>query len=344
MPKILVMPFLNRHISIKKSIKKHLLLLVVILFCNIPESLDAQVYTAGVKMDTSKILIGDQTKLTISVRIPAETIGSKNQFLKWHTVKDTISQNIEVVSVSKIDTSISKDKKTYLLTQDIIITSFDSGFFVIPPFRFLRNGDTLKYLETQALLLEVLTLAVDTTQAIKDIKPPLDVPFTFSELLPYIILGIVIVGVILLIIYLFLKRKNKSIANPEKEIIVPDHEIAFAKLNELKTKKLWQEGKSKEYYTQLTEIIRNYIEARFKIMALEKTTDEIITSFRSIDINEEAKNKLKQMLSLADFVKFAKINPLPLENELSINNAYDFVTQTIPKLEIIEIETKGGEA
>ena len=332
------MSFFKQHILINNSIKKNLFLLFVIIFSLAQKSLEAQIYTVGVKMDTSKILIGDQTKLTISVRIPSETIGSKNHFLKWHTIKDTISQNIEVISVSKIDTSISKDKKTYLLTQNIIITSFDSGFFVIPPFRFLRNGDSLKYMETQALLLEVVTLAVDTTQAIKDIKPPLEIPFTFSELLPYVIIGILVVLVILVIIYLFLKRKNKALVNPEKEIIIPDHEIALAKLNELKAKRLCQEGKSKEYYTQLTEIIRNYIEGRFKIMALEKTTEEIITSFRSLDINEDSKNKLKQILSLADFVKFAKINPLPLENELCINNAFDFVTQTIPKLEIIEIE------
>jgi hypothetical protein len=130
--------------------------------------------------------------------------------LKWHTLKDTISQNIEIVNSSNIDTTLSADKKTYLLSQELTITSFDSGFFVIPPFRFLRNGDSLKYIETQALLLEVIPLAVDTSQVIKDIKPPLESPFTLSEILPYIIIGLLISAVIVLIVYLILKRRKKK--------------------------------------------------------------------------------------------------------------------------------------
>ena len=334
----------KKYISVNKFVLcPYLLIVCVFLFLN-AECLKAQVYTAGVKMDTTKILIGDQTKLTLSVRVPSEILGSKKTFLKWHTLKDTISQNIEIVNSSNIDTTLSADKKTYLLSQELTITSFDSGFFVIPPFRFLRNGDSLKYIETQALLLEVISLAVDTSQVIKDIKPPLESPFTLSEILPYILIGLLISAVIVLIVYLIFKRRKKKTLIFEKEIIIPPHEKAITSLQELKAKKLWQEGKSKEYHTIITEIIRTYIEERFKIMALEKTTEEIITSFRSLDIPDDSKLKLKQILTLADIVKFAKINPMPDENELSFSNALDFVNSTIPKIEIVEIEEKGGQA
>ncbi|MBL7893041.1 MAG: hypothetical protein JNL63_10450, partial [Bacteroidia bacterium] len=92
--------------------------------------------------------------------------------------------------------------------------------------------------------------------------------------------------------------------------------------------KLWQEGKVKQYHSRLTDILRLYIEARFKIPALEQTSDEIMSNFRSVLIDEESKKKIKQVFLVADLVKFAKEQPLPSENELSLTNAFDFVNGT----------------
>ncbi len=262
--------------------------------------------------------------------------------MKWHSLKDTINSKVEIVSLSPIDTSISPDKKTILLSQKLHVTCFDSGYFVIPPFKFLRNGDSLKYVETKPLLLEVIAFEVDTTQAIKDIKPPLEAPYTFKEALPYIIAGLLIVILVLVVIYYFNKRKATKIVVQPTEPKLSAHELALMQLKMLQEKKLWQQGNYKLYHTDLTDILRQYLQERFGVMALEQTTDEILKSFRSIDISDPLKSNLKQVLELADFVKFAKINPIASENELSMQHAVAFVNATAIKEQ--ENEKQGGLA
>ncbi len=135
----------------------------------------------------------------------------------------------------------------------------------------------------------------------------------------------------LIIIYLIVKYLIKSkppivAVNIPK---IPAHIIAFEKLEKLKQEKLWQEGKLKLYHITLSEIVREYIENRFKIQALEQTTDEILFGFRNLAIDDESRIKLKQILILSDLVKFAKEQPSPNENEMSLTNAFDVVKGTM---------------
>ncbi len=301
-----------------------------------------QVYTATAKLDTNRIAIGAQAALQIKVFLPASIIDQNGKFVQWPVLTDSINK-IEIVEVSKIDTVFSKDQKTVSLTQNLQITCFDTGFFVIPPLRFLKNGDSARIFETQALLLEVKSIQIDTTQAIKDIKPPLEAPYTFKEALPYII-GIVLLAIIFVLIYLYFKKRKKKEATIEKIPEVLPHILALEKLEELKQKKLWQEGKTKLYHTLITEIIRIYLENRYNINALEQTSEEIIISCRSLAINTESKIKLEQVLVLADLVKFAKTQPLPSENDLSHANAVEFVKSTAILEEIILNKSEGDVA
>jgi len=157
----------------------------------------------------------------------------------------------------------------------------------------------------------------------------LKVPLTFKEVAPYILLVIVVAALIYFGIWYYRKRKKAEPIFKISKPKLPPHEIAMEELEKLRQKKLWQNNKIKEFYTELTEIVRKYIEGRFSINALEMTTDEIMESFKSIDISEDAKGKLRQMLVLADMVKFAKEQPVPTENEQSFNNALDYVQSTI---------------
>ena len=99
----------------------------------------------------------------------------------------------------------------------------------------------------------------------------------------------------------------------------------------LKNVKLWQQGLNKEYYTALTETVRRYIVDRFGVNAMELTSAEILDSLRKDEEVASVYDRLKQILLLADFVKFAKIHPLPDENDLSLTNAYSFVNETKQK-------------
>jgi len=302
-------------------------LLFITLLCG--ELLQAQDVQVSAKLDsTNNIIIGDQVKLKLEVVCPNGTI------LMWPVIKDTIIKQIEVAGRTKIDTIYSADKKNLTLKQTYTITSFDSGSYKIPSFvfnyRFVK--DTTSYsAATNELYLNVNTVAVDTTKSIKDIKSPLKAPLTFREVLPYLIGGIVLVAIILLIIYYIRKRRKAEPFISFKQVRkIPAHEIALQALKKLKDDKLWQNNKVKLYYVELTEILRKYIEGRFEVDAMEMTTDEITTIFRTIDIAEELKRKLKNILVLADLVKFAKAQPIANEHDLCLTNAFDFVNQTIP--------------
>lgn len=299
---------------------------VFILFLLYITSIDtfSQNVIATAKLDSNKILVGDQVKLKVQLTYPAKTT------ISWPELKDTLTKNIEIVQKSEIDT-LSKDVKKFTLNQTYTITSFDSGSFYIPQisFKYKNPGDT-GYFEalTDSLLLNVNTIAVDTTKAIKDIKGPLSVPWTFMEILPYLIGIVLLAAIIWFVIYYIRKRRRGEALIDFSKPKLPPHEEAMKALEALRNKKLWQNNKVKDYYTELTEIIRTYIEKRFGIHAMEMTSDEIMTSFGAIDIANNTKMRLSQMFVLADLVKFAKAHPLPNEHGLSLDNAFEFVKET----------------
>ena len=314
-------------------------LLCAILFASFSTS--AQQIKATAKLDSNSIRIGQQVKLQLSIQYRVDN--GKQIKIRWPEINDTIRKEVEVVSQSKTDTLIPDKNNPFQFVQSktLYITSFDSGYWAIPPFKFFVNDDTNGFF-TESLLLAVSTIAIDTTIAIKDIKAPYSENYTWLDWIKdnmYVVYGtLVAILVVLLIIYLirhFKKTKPPVVIVETPKL--PAHIIAFEKLDKLKNEKLWQEGKLKLYHIMLTEILREYIENRFRIQALEQTTDEILYGFRNVSIDEESKRKLKQILILADLVKFAKEQPLPNENEMSLSNAYDFVTGTKREEESLEV-------
>ncbi len=300
----------------------------------------AQQIKATAKLDSNEIKIGQQVKLELSIQYRVDN-GKRIQVL-WPKIADTLRKEVEVVSLGKIDTIIDKNDP-YLFTQTMIVnvTSFDSGYWAIPPFKFLA-GDT-SGIYTDPLLLQVGTVAVDTTRAIKDIKEPYEETYTWIDWIKDNMLVIwSVLGALAVIFIFFLIIKYTRKVEPlmvEVEIPkIPAHIIAFEKLDKLKTENLWQEGKLKLYHSQLTDILREYIENRFKIQALEQTTDEILFGFRRVAIDEESKGKLKQVLILGDLVKFAKEQPLPGENDQSMSNSYDFIHGTKQDYDGLEVQ------
>ena len=124
---------------------------------------------------------------------------------------------------------------------------------------------------------------------------------------------------------------------------IPPHVTALNKLNELRDKRLWQQNQFKEYHSELTDVLRDYLEKRYNITAHEQTTDEIMHSLRYAGLPADDKEKLRQIMVLADLVKFAREKPIPAENEASMEGAVSFVTAT-QKIDEQDgaIEGKGG--
>lgn len=271
------------------------------------------------QIETSNIRIGEQFNLRISVN---ET---KNVILPKLELK-----GLEVIDSAKIDTLNN------ILIQKYVITGFDSGAFYIPQQQiFVKNQAYL----TDSLLVNVATVEVDTTKIkkfpIKSIKKE---PYVFDDFKIYIYLLLAALAIIGFWIYYFVIRKRKAVEEqPTYRVLAPYQEAMF-KLNELDEKLLWQNNHIKEYYSELTEIIRGYIERELKVPALEKTTDDIIetlTDFNkaaTIDTSKETIQKLKELLKEADLVKFAKSKPLALEIEEDRKDAEEVIHNLKPKL------------
>lgn len=275
-------------------------------------------------IDTSRIVIGQQFHLDLSIEVNVQNS------IVFPVIGDTIISQIEVIHRSAVDTSFNPNDITQkTLHQRLTLTSFDSGFFAIPPFRFIVNSDTL---ETGPILIEVHTIQVDSSQ-LADIKAPLEVEYTFIDWLKdnwhWVAGGLALIGTIVLLFYYFSKRKTKPVMIFEKpRPVLPAHVIALQKLDHLKEKKLWQNDKVKQFHTEISEIIREYLENRFHISALEQTTFEILQALRSVQIDTNERERLQKLLFLSDLVKFAKEWPLATENEMCLNDAYGFVERT----------------
>ena len=286
-------------------------------------SLSAQTVVKAT-IDSTNILIGQQTKIHL------EIAANKNQPLQVPMISDTLTTGVEVLGISKIDTiDIGNDRVQ--MKYDYLITAFDSAVYLLPPFQVISGTDTAY--STQ-LALKVSTLPVDTvSKQFYDIKGVRVPPFVLMDYLPAILLVLAILALIALAVFIIYRVVNKkSLALFKKEEpYVPPHIRAIRALDAIKEEKLWQMGKVKEYHSEITDTLRKYIDERFGIGAMEMTSGEILSEIKKINETDVASDPLKQILILADFVKFAKYHPLPDENESSIAKAYLFVDNTKPE-------------
>jgi ABC-type multidrug transport system fused ATPase/permease subunit len=309
-------------IKLIKTSFKYCLLSLLLLF--VSGRIAAQTVKVEANLKDFTIKIGDQTKLFLVVSQPA------NERVNFPALTDTVTGKVQIVSTNKADTVIDQnDKNRITVTQSYVITSFEPGTHSFPAFEF---GTAAGVVKSNELTLQVETVKVDTAKAIFDIKQPLLVTYTFIDWLKdnwvLVVAGLVIIGLIIGIIYYLRKRpKDQPVVKIAKPAI-PAHVTATNKLNELRAKKLWQQDEFKQYYSELTDIIREYLEQRYNIKTYEKTTDEILASLNNRQIVGEYRELLKKLLTLADLVKFAKVKPVPQENEESIDNAIAFVLKT----------------
>jgi hypothetical protein len=296
----------------------------------------AQKTLIDVKIDSAAILIGEQTLLHLTVTT------DKDRKVQLAIPADTLMRGVEILSLSKPDSLVIENDRL-VVKQDLLITSFDSSLYLLPPVAVIDGLDTV-YSNQVALKVSTIPVNVDAPDEYYDIADIWKAPFVWADYYP-IILGIL--AVLLLIgatIYIIWRIRNHKSLIPFKTVApkIPAHERAFRELDWIKQQKLWQQGRNKEYYTSITDILRKYMTERFSMNAMEMTSAEILTIIRRENDADSVYDSLKQILLLADFVKFAKLSPLPDENELSIMNAYLFVNQT-KLVEIIPPEAEKKE-
>jgi hypothetical protein len=320
------------------------ILCFISVFTLILTSSNSQDVKVSSAFDTTRIFIGDQITYTITVD---QTAGMQ---LTLPEFKDTLIKNIEILSGPVIDT-IRSLKGSVRIKKEYLITSFDSGIYQMPPvYAELKSEGGLKRFYSDYAYLEVRRIDMapaDSTAKIYDIIAPYRAPLTLGEMLPWILIILLAAAVGYLLVRFF-KKLSRNKSTPEI-IPIPDpaHIIAFRNLEILNSMNLWQNGEVKQYYTRLTEILRQYLENRYGIYSLELTTEETLEALVRSGFKKDSNFKiLKGVLNGADMVKFAKYKPEPSENEAYFQDAWNFVLATKEaETSMVEedIKTKTGE-
>lgn len=308
---------------IRKLIYRFLLLT---LLCVPTLSSHAGNTIVSVKLDSAKVLMGKTVKLRINI---VKDAGSAGIILGTDSA---MLGNIDIVKRDKMQAK-SLDNNREEITQVITLQPFEPGEYDLPPIKYLVEGDTL--LSNKEHLV-VDSVKVDVNGDIKGYKPILGVPFKLIDHIPNFIANywwawLIGLALIAFSIFAYFKWFKKGINpfKPEKKRL-PPYEEAILALNNLKSRQLWQNGQHKEYYSCLTDILRVYIERRFGINAVEMTTSEIMEQIKHNEEALQVKDQLSEVLEIADYVKFAKMQTLADDNEIAFQRTLNFVEQTKP--------------
>ena len=274
-------------------------------------------------IDSTMLMIGDQTSMHLQVT------HEQGEPVEWPVPGETLQDGIEIVERSAIDTTALPDGRE-LLSQTLTLTSFKDSLFSIEPVVFVSGEDSFF---TNTLALNVIQpFEVDSSLAITDIKDIEKAPVWWWGIIRWILLAICAVGLCIGIYYAvrwYRKHHSPEEEHIDPELLRPADEVALEKLDAIKAKKIWKDGKVKEYQTELTDVVREYIGRRFDVRSTEKTSDETLRAMKPL-VEKELYERLSKILHMADLVKFAKWHTTPDENEQALSTAYDFVKETTP--------------
>lgn len=312
------------------------ILLFIVLFGWGTGRVFAQNIEYGAELDTVYMMIGDQQHLRFKVK--SDGIVS----VRFPLLKDTLAGGVEIISGPARDSVKGKDGK-WLFQESYVITAFDTGVYTIPPQAItVANGDYNNVLRTEPLVFAVNTYKVEEQKGNYDIVAPYRTPLNMAEILPWILwLAGGLLAVALIVWYVIRRKKNKPLFSQEKKAYIPPYVVAMEELERLKSEKLWQIGKEKEYYTRLTDAVRQYLADELQIPAVEQTSSETVQALeRNVLVDGGDVVKVAEMLQTADFVKFAKSTPLPDENVRNLDIAYDFLQHTNERLKNSREEKK----
>lgn len=294
--------------------------------CLIGVALHAQQPSAT--LDSSIMRIGEQVHLLLAVDLESK---STPVAIGWPLVGERLHPKVEVLHLGDLDSTYTEHEggQHLRLSRSLTITAFDTGYFAIAPFLFTVNGKTE---ETAALLLEVRGVPHDLEVSMHDLKPLHTLPFSLSFLVreygPWALGGLLLMGLMLLLVKLLRTKRPASALQPASEPEESLHVRVLRDLRAVQQERIWQQGQHKAHHSRVTDLLRGYIEARYGIRAMERTTDELMSALRLSAMDQPDRTSLENMLRLADLVKFAKAEPGAVENEQMVASAIQFVERT----------------
>ena len=296
-----------------------LTLVLVLVVCS-PAAAQSRRLTAYARADSSSYLVGDWSTVHVDLLHP------KGAVLR-PVLGDSAGGFLVLDRRPVVPTSDTSSATAF------VVAKYDSGMAKFPPVEFAVTlpGDTsARTVSTNPVVLTVRTVPVDTSKAIRDLKPPMAIPISLAEILMYAGAAI-LVAALAYAGWRFWKRRRARRTGGAGAYVPPTrpaHEIAFEQLALLREKKLWQQGHIKQYYSEATEIFRRYLENRYSMQAMEETTDEILAGLRKLRFPGEMSGTAERILRRADLVKFARFEPGIADHEEMITVIHDFVDRT----------------
>jgi len=290
-----------------------------------------QPVTISVQLDSAGYLIGDYLGLTVSISHP---YGMQTG---WAGVSMRLGKEFEVIRQVADDSIRQKDFLTE--QKKYLITTFDTGWLSIPPMIVFYKSSAGKWDSalSDPLPVYVGTVNVDALKGMKPIKPIMVSENKFQWTWLIATAFILMAGISFFFWNRAWIRKRKvRFASPQK--LKSPYELASEKLNQLESDRLWQNGRVEEFYRRLTHILREYIEQTLRIPALEITTKEMLRALRKNISDDAMLDQLKQDLLLADFVKFAQLEPAQEEHQRVMKTVSEFIEKTKSGLTAVKPE------
>lgn len=282
--------------------------------------------TVKATLDSAYVTMGNITTLNVEIVEPRSAMSTAGFF------PGTMPPQVEVVGEADPDT-VDLDDNTRQITRRIILQSFDSGAYSLAPVFYINGNDTT--------LSNIVTLKVNPVDvsAMEDINPnaaTLTIPSRWYDWMPdwiidywpWILLTLVIVIGGVCAVLIFTHRDTLPFIPHKKP--VPPYDMAIMRLSSLREEHLCEKGQERQFYTQLTDILREYIDRRFGINAMEMTSRQILDHLASNPETSPSQSLMRRILEVADFVKFARMRPLPDDNQRSFADALEFVENTKP--------------
>lgn len=298
----------------------------------VPFASRAGVPSVKARLDSVQLLMGRISSLKLQV---VQDKGRQGAFPIFSVVPQDGIVRVCGDSV-ELRTSFSRDtvdlgSGRIQINYDVPVQVFDSGTYVLPPFAYVSGRDTAL---SNQVTLKVIPVPVGADEQISDyaaIEEPNGSLFDFIPdwMADLWWLWLLIVALVVLFIIGYRRYKKQGTVLKKRPEPSP-YEVAMRRLKNLKQRKLWEQGMEKEYFTLLTDILREYLEKRFGINALEMTSRQIIATLADNPEVKEKRDYMRQILDIADFVKFAKIRPLPEDNITAYDNAVRFIEETKP--------------
>lgn len=290
--------------------------------------------TVEAKLDSAQMLMGRITMLRLQV------VQDKNTRGEFEIFRSAPPSGYIAVCGDSVELRTAFERDTVELGSGrcqinyaVPVQAFDSGLYRLPQLRYIAGHDTVLANAVTLKVLPVKGLTADSQiSGYADVMDPAEKSFTdyIPDFLYYYWWIFLLVIALIVLLIIFWKRLKKKGSLLPKKIPESPYVVAVREMKRLKEQNLWEKGQEREYFTDLTDILRNYLDARFNINAMEMTSRQIMDSLSSDKRISDKKEYVRKVLDMADFVKFAAMRTLPEDNIASYENVMNFIEETKP--------------